>query len=86
MISQALRIQESTVARPLSDYVLAEKLKTESGGSLRRISAVQTLLLIEHLAETTYFHTHQIVACVDAELGIHNIIAGMNERLYHKGF
>lgn len=33
MISQALRIHESTVARHLSDYVLSEKLKPENGGS-----------------------------------------------------
>jgi predicted ArsR family transcriptional regulator len=31
MISQALRIHESTVARHLSDYVLSEKLKSENG-------------------------------------------------------
>ncbi len=30
MISQALRIHESTVARHLSDYVLSEKLKPEN--------------------------------------------------------
>ena len=33
MISQALRIHESTVARHLSDYALSEKLKPENGGS-----------------------------------------------------
>lgn len=33
MISQALRIHESTVARHLSDYLLSEKLKPENGGS-----------------------------------------------------
>ncbi len=64
MISQALRIHESTVARHLSDYVLSEKLKPENGGSQSRLSAGQTMQLIEHLAEKTYFHTHQIVAYV----------------------
>ena len=33
MISQALRIHESTVARHLSDYVFSEKLQPENGGS-----------------------------------------------------
>jgi hypothetical protein len=37
MIYQALRIHESTVARHLSDYVLSENLKPESGGSQRRL-------------------------------------------------
>ncbi|MCU3204392.1 helix-turn-helix domain-containing protein, partial [Enterobacter hormaechei subsp. hoffmannii] len=38
MISQALRIHESTVARHLSDYVLSEKLKPENGGSQSKLS------------------------------------------------
>ncbi len=39
MISQALRIHESTVVRRLSEYVLYEKLKHENGGSQSRLSA-----------------------------------------------
>ncbi|GHW59008.1 DNA-binding protein [Vibrio cholerae] len=58
MISQALRIHESTVARHLSDYVLSEKLKPENGGSQSKLSATQTMHLIEHLTEKTYFHMH----------------------------
>ncbi|MGR5471145.1 helix-turn-helix domain-containing protein, partial [Vibrio astriarenae] len=53
MISQALRIHESTVARHLSDYVLSEKLKTENGGSQSKLSATQAMHLIEHLTENT---------------------------------
>ncbi len=64
MISQALRIHESTVARRLSDCVLSEKLKPENGDSQSRLSAGQTMQLIEHLAEKTSFHTHLIVAYV----------------------
>ncbi|CAM3909715.1 hypothetical protein VA7868_03307 [Vibrio aerogenes CECT 7868] len=86
MISQALRIHESTVARHLSDYVLSEKLKPENGGSQSRLSAPQTMQLIEHLAEKTYFHTYQIVAYVDAEFGIRYTVAGMNKWLHHNGF
>ncbi|MGR2989005.1 winged helix-turn-helix domain-containing protein, partial [Vibrio vulnificus] len=74
-------IHESTVARHLSDYVLSEKLKPENGGSQSRLSAKQTMLLIEHLAEKTYFHTHQIVAYVQAEFGIRYTVAGMNKWL-----
>ena len=70
MISQALRIHESTVARQLSDYVLSEKLPPENGGSQSRLSAGQTIRLIEHLAEKTYFHTQQIIAYLQAEFGI----------------
>lgn len=86
MISQALRIHESTVARHLSDYVLSEKLKPQNGGSQSRLSAGQTVQLIEHLAENTYFHIHQIVAYVQAEFGIRYTVAGMNKWLHHHGF
>ncbi len=86
MISQALRIHESTVARHLSEYVLSEKLKPENGGNQSRLSATQTMQLIEHMAEKTYFHTHQIVVYVQAEFGIRYTVAGMNKWLHHHGF
>ncbi|WP_282175483.1 helix-turn-helix domain-containing protein, partial [Vibrio diabolicus] len=86
MISQALRIHESTVARHLSDYVLSEKLNPENGGSQSRLSDVQTMQITEHLVEKTYFHTDQIVAYVEAEFGIRYTVAGMNKWLHHHGF
>ncbi len=60
IISQALRIHESTVVRHLSEYVLYEKLKPENGGSQSRLSATQTMQLIGHLTEKRYFHTTQL--------------------------
>ncbi|HFG1882368.1 TPA: IS630 family transposase, partial [Vibrio cholerae] len=86
MISQALRIHETTVARHINDYLQSEKLKPENGGSHSRMSAAQTMQLIEHLAENTYFHTHQIVAYVEAEFSLRYSVAGMNKWLHHNGF
>lgn len=86
MISQALRIHESTVARHLSDYVLSEKLKPENGGSQSKLSTTQTMHLIEHLTEHTYAHTHQIVAYVKEEFGLSYTVAGMNKWLHKSGF
>lgn len=86
MISQALRIHETTVARHINDYLQSEKLKPENGGSQSRLSAAQTMQLIEHLDEHTYFHTHQIVAYVEAEFGLRYSVAGMNKWLHHNGF
>jgi transposase len=37
-------------------------------------------------SESTYFHTHQIVAYVEAEFGIRYTVAGMNKWLHHNGF
>ncbi|ENM5740489.1 IS630 family transposase [Vibrio mimicus] len=86
MMSQALRIHESTVARHLSDYALSEKLRPENGGSQSRLSATQTIQIIEHLTEKTYFHTRQIVTYVEAEFGVRYTVAGMNKWLHHHGF
>lgn len=86
MISQALRIHESTVARHLSDYVLSGKFKPENGGSQSRLSVTQTMQLIEHLTEKTYFHTHQIVTYVKTEFGVSYTVAGMNKWLHHHSF
>ena len=86
MISQALRIHESTVARHHSDYVFSEKLKPENGGSQSKLSATQTMQLIEHLTEKTYSHTHQITAYVKETFGLEYTVSGMNKWLHHNGF
>ena len=86
MISQALRINETTVRRHLNDYATAEKLKPENGGSNSRLSAPQTLALIDHLTDNTYSHTHQIVAYVQSQFCVCYSVAGMNKWLHHNGF
>ncbi|CAM3190085.1 Winged helix-turn helix domain-containing protein [Vibrio rarus] len=86
MISQALRIHESTVDCHLSDYVISEKLKPENGGSQSKLSATQTKHLIEHLTEKTYSHTHQIIAYVKEAFGLDYTVSGMNTWLHHNGF
>ena len=86
MIAQALRIHESTVARHLSDYALSEKLKPENGGSQSLLSDTQTIQLIEHLTEKTYFHTRQIITYVEAEFGVSYTVSGINKWLHHHGF
>ncbi len=86
MISQALRIHPTTVARHIHDYEQINKLKPENGGSQCRLSAIQSLSLIEHLTEHTYHHTHQIVAYVKEQFGIEYSIPGMNKWLHHNGF
>lgn len=83
MISQALRIHETTVLRHLHDYAQSEKLKPENGGSSSRLSALQTIALIEHLTEVTYY---QIIAYVLAQFGVCYTVSGMNKWLHHHGF
>ncbi len=86
MMSQALRIHESTVVRHLNDYVLSEKLKPENGGSQSRLSDIQTMQLIEHLTEKTYFHTRQIITYVETEFGVSYAVSSINKCSHHHGF
>lgn len=85
-IADALLIHESTVVRHINDYLHSEKLKPENGGSQSRLSATQTMELIEHLTEKTYFHTRQIVIYVEAAFNVRYTVAGMNKWLHHHGF
>lgn len=86
MISQALRIHESTVRNHLADYTMSEKLMPENGGSQSRLSAEQTLALIAHLTEHTYHHNNQIVAYVLQQFGVKYTVAGMHKWLRKNGF
>ncbi|WP_089139009.1 IS630 family transposase [Vibrio rumoiensis] len=86
MISQALRIHETTVTRHINDYLQSEKLMPENGGSQSKLNAAETMSLIEHLTEHTYFHTHQIVDYVQSEFQVTYTVAGMNKWLHHNGF
>ena len=63
-IAQALRLSEYSISRHLDDYLRKEKLAPENGGSESYLTLEQTQLLIEHLTEFTYAHTHQIVAYI----------------------
>ena len=54
MISQALRIHETTVTRYLNDY-RAGKLGNNSDGSESCLNEEQTNFLITHLEENLYY-------------------------------
>lgn len=86
MISQALRIHETTVLRHLKDYEQSKKLTPENGGSSGYLSIIQTMRLIKHLTEQTYHHTNQIVAYVMERFSVQYSVSGMNKWLHHNGF
>lgn len=85
MISQALRIHESTITRHIQDYQ-AGKLKNESGGSSSQLSQAQTEELIAHLEANLYHHNHEIVMYIKAHYGVTYTISGMHKWLHRNGF
>ena len=86
LIAQALRINKTTVKRHLEDYQSHEKLKPENGGSESRLSAEHTALLIAHLTQFTFAHTHQIVSYISENFGVKFTVAGLNKWLHRNGF
>ena len=85
MISQALRIHETTVTRYLNDY-REGKLKNKSGGSESYLNEEQTNFLITHLEENLYHHNHQIVAFIKDTWNIVFTVSGLHKWLHRNGF
>jgi DNA-binding IclR family transcriptional regulator len=59
-ISQAIRKPESTITRYLLDLKNSQKLVPKKGDSRSHLNLRQSEELIQHLADVTYVHTHQI--------------------------
>lgn len=77
-IAQALRINESTVAEHLNDYIYLEgKLKPENGGAISKLNYRQTSELMAHLEDNTYTSTLNIVAYVQETYGVRYTQQGM---------
>ena len=85
MISQALRIHETTVTRHLNDY-REGKLNIASGGSNSMLSESHTKELISHLKINTYPSTHEIIKYVKRHYNISYSVPGMNKWLHRNGF
>ncbi len=85
LISQALRIHESTIIRHIQDYQ-SGKLKNESGGSSSQLTKEQTQELITHLEANMYHHNHEIVLYIKERYGVVYTIAGMHKWLHRNGF
>lgn len=85
LISQALRIHESTIIRHIQDYQ-SGKLKNESGGSSSQLSKEQTQELIAHLEANLYHHNHEIVMYIKEYYGVVYTVAGLHKWLHRNGF
>jgi transposase len=85
MISQALRIHETTVSRHINDYQIG-KFNIASGGSDSALDEKQTQQLISHLQDHTYQSTKEIIVHVRTTFGITYSVPGMNKWLHRNGF
>jgi len=85
-IAQALRIRYETVQDHLNDYHNCKKLKPENGGSQSHLNSLQTLELIKHLEDNTYFRAELICAYVEHTFGVYFTASGMTKWLMRNNF
>lgn len=85
MISQALRLHESTIIRHINEYKEG-KLKSSGGGSESHLNQEMTEKLIGHLETNTYHHAHEIIQYIKNTFGIEYTVPGMNKWLHRNSF
>ncbi len=86
MISQALRLHESTITRHIDDYLEKEKLKPENGGSASYLSSIQTEEVVRHLMKKTYQCSYEIIDYIFDKHQVRFSISGLNKWLHRQGF
>ena len=85
LISQALRIHQTSIIRHINDYKEG-KLTNENGGSKSYLTEEQTAELIAHLEENLYHHNHQIILYVKERFGVTFTVPGMHKWLHRNEF
>jgi transposase len=85
-IAQALRINKNTVWEHLRDYVVEQKLTSNSGGSSSKLDNAQTQELIAHLEAKTYPSTKEIIAYVQIKYEVKYSQQGMYDWLVKHNF
>jgi len=84
-IAEALLLDEETVSKHVTEYLENHKLKIQTGGSVSKLDATQTMQLIDHLTITTYMKVSDICAYVFATYNVTYTIPGMRSWLHaHK--
>ena len=80
-IAEALLVDGDTIHKHLNDYVTANKLKHESGGSQRNLNAEQEKALITYLEANTYAKAIDICEYVKNTFNVVYGVSGMTKWL-----
>lgn len=85
-IAEALLLTEETIRNHIKEYQQYKKLKPDGGGSMEKLSEVESAELEKHLLECTYLHVASIVAHVAIKYAHNYSISGMTFWLKRHGF
>ena len=76
-IADALFVSDDAIRNHIQDYRKLHKLKPENGGSVERLTLLQSKFLQKHLEEHTYLYVKSIVRYVELKWGVHYTVAGL---------
>lgn len=85
-IAEALLIDEQTTGRHVDEYRESKKLTLSSGGSMGKLSWMQSGAVVRHLESITYLRIIDIVAHVQATYGVVFTVQGMTSWMHAHGF
>lgn len=85
-IAEALLIDEQTIGRHVDEYKENQKLTLSSGGSMGKLSWVQSGELVAHLESVTYLKIADIIVYVQATYGVSYTVQGMTSWMHTHGF
>ena len=85
-IAEPLLLSEDAIYNHISEYRESKKLKPESGGSVEKLSELQSKALENHLQHFTYLYVKDIIAHVASTFRIEYSVPGMRNWLQRHGF
>jgi len=85
-IAEALLLSDDAIRKHIQEYRESRKLKPENGGSVEKLSSVQSDLLEKHLMTHTYLYVKDILAYVKQSFDVDYTVPGMQNWLHRHGF
>lgn len=85
-IARLLLLDDETIRRHIEDYFSQKKLSTNNGGSISKMTSLESEELIAHLSEVTYLYVKDICFYVKKTYKKGYSISGMRKWLNTNGF
>ena len=85
-IAEALLLSKDAVHEHITEYRESKKLKPGNGGSIEKLSALQSEQLEKHLRVHTYLYVKDIIAFAKSTLRVTYTVPGMRNWLQRHGF
>ena len=86
MISQALRLHETTIIRHINDYLKKEELKPNNGGSTGYLSESNIEKITKYLVNNTYRYSYEIIEYIWQNYQVKFSVSGLNKWLHQHDF